>query len=317
MSLEVKPGVTSPLATLTPYALDLANDPKVVAERARYRKQAAELEIGVAVAFEDKEVLLTQLSHFVLTERQQLLVDALLLHRADPGKPVREILLEIPMTALEFMNILREVRTAFSDFKTKDVINHHRAKVVEAVMKGAMPKTNACVDCEGTGKITVNEEKGTTRLCRPCFGSGKITKEPEHARQITALEVAGVLKKGGPAVEVNVNNSSGDGWRSSPDFRRETDRLMYGTAIDVEVATSAPSSSQALPEAPAADIHLPGASDISIGIPEVTPVVLGEKAEENEKKTAVSYRPRRNMHPKTMKAPVTVIEQKPTLVPKK
>lgn len=315
----------SSLATLSPRELDLSTDPKVIAAREKYRKQVRELETGVALAFEDKELLLAQLSHFVLSERQQILVQALEEAARYPGKPVREILLAIPMSPLEFMHILKEVRTAFSDFSTKAIIDAHRPKVVEAVMKGALPKTRICLDCNGVGKtyVHVNGEKEES-ICKACFGEGKITKQPEHERQITALEVAGVLKKGSAAVEVNVNNNAGDGWRNSPDFRRESDKLMY-SAVDAVVVTSSPSS-QALPENLAAEDRkaldkpeetnpdsslMVAASTASstLSVPEETPVVPERK--KREKPAG------RNMFPYTMDAPVSRVVNKPILVPKK
>lgn len=302
---------------LSPRELALSSDPKVIAAREKYRKQATELEIGVAVAFEDKELLLSQLSHFVLSERQELLVAALLKHRANPDIPVRELLLEIPMSALEFMNILREVRTAFSDFKTKDIIDKHRPNVVEAVMKGALPKTNVCMECDGEGKIKVGaEEKEREVKCKSCFGTGKITKEPEHERQVTALEVAGILKKGGPAVSVNVNNSAGDGWRSSPDFRRETDKLLYSApqvtdVVATRIDTNTDSFPQSLPEASAAAQVAPHSEDKlqtkPLAGPEESSVVLEKKRERNTKL---------NTHPRTMKTPIVLVPHKAILVPK-
>lgn len=206
--------------------------------REKYRKDSKDLEVAVQAALEDKEVLLEQLSYFVLNDRQKLLVAALTAAKAHPNKSVNDILLTIPMSPLEFINILREVRMAFSNFQTREIIDVHRPKVVEAVMQGALPVTKVCVDCEGEGKLTVVAPSGDTKtlMCKACAGEGKVTSKPDHARQVTALEVAGVIKKGGAGVAVTVNTSGApDGWRSSPDFRRETDRIMYEGAVDVEV----------------------------------------------------------------------------------
>ena len=231
--------------------------PTLQSARGKYLQQAQEMEDLVAVALEDKEILLGQLQHFVLSARQKLLVKALAAAKTNPEKSVRDILLTIPMSALEFLNILREVRLAFSNFQVAEIVDYHRPKVVEAVMKSAVSVVRECLQCKGKGKVTTvvpveesDDEKEAreaaggklrrvreTVTCSVCYGEGKTTTEPEHARQITALEVAGVLKKGGPGVAVTVNTSNNNvGWRSSPDFRKETDKLMYGgQVVDVEV----------------------------------------------------------------------------------
>ena len=213
--------------------------PRVLAAKKKYLEQAREMEELVKLALTDREVLLAQLSHFVLTDRQKLLVQALLTSKDKPDLDIHQLLLSIPMSALEFINILREARMAFSNFQTQEIIDKHRPKVVESAMKAAQTKKRKCSACAGTGKIItpavvkVGEEiKPPGEMeCFQCQGEGKITVLPEHERAITALEISGVLKKGGGvAVVVNNSNNGDAGWRSSPDFRKETDKLMYGAA---------------------------------------------------------------------------------------
>lgn len=213
------------------------SSPKVLAAKKKYLEQAKEMEELVKVALTDREVLLAQLAHFVLTDRQKLLVQALLASKEKPDLDIHQLLLGIPMSALEFLNILREARMAFSNYQTQEIIDKHRPKVVESAMKAAQTKKRKCSACAGTGKITTpavaevgKEIKPPAAVeCFSCHGDGKITVLPDHERAITALEIAGVLKKGGGvAVVVNNSNNSAPEWRSSSDFRKETDKLMYG-----------------------------------------------------------------------------------------
>lgn len=206
------------------------SSPKVLAAKKKYLEQAKEMEELVKVALTDREVLLAQLAHFVLTDRQKLLVQALLASKEKPDLDIHQLLLGIHMSALEFLNILREARMAFSNYQTQEIIDKHRPKVVESAMKAAESKTKRCPECKGKGELKSPHPEEAPVECPSCYGKGKITILPDHERAITALEISGVLKKGGGvAVVVNNSNNSAPEWRSSSDFRKETDKLMYGS----------------------------------------------------------------------------------------
>jgi len=214
-----------------------ATSSKVQAAKKKYLEQAREMEELVKVALTDREVILAQLAHFVLNDRQKLLVQALLASKDKPDLDIHQLLLSIPMSALEFINILRETRMAFSNFQTQEIIDRHRPKVVESAMKAAQSKKKQCGVCKGKGEVVVDAEQPPVQ-CQNCDGEGKITILPEHERAVTALEIAGVLKKGGGVAVVVNNSNNGGGWRSSPEFRQETDKIMYGevpaSVVDAE-----------------------------------------------------------------------------------
>ena len=189
----------------------------------------------LADLIDDRHELIEQLSVFNLSPRQEQLVKVLV----DGGvEPLSELLKPINMSMTEFFEILRETRSAISEYKAKELIDVYRPRVVRAVLEGGLIKKRICSTCYGDKEIA-NTKTGELRKCLTCSGTGEIEIQPEHDRQKTALQISGVLAKQGPGIAVTFNNnnsSSAGDFRSSSDFRGITDNLMYRTkAVDAAV----------------------------------------------------------------------------------
>ena len=189
----------------------------------------------LADLIDDRHELIEQLSVFNLSPRQEQLVKVLV----DGGvEPLSELLKPINMSMTEFFEILRETRSAISEYKAKELIDVYRPRVVRAVLEGGLIKKRICSTCYGDKEIA-NTKTGELRKCLTCSGTGEIEIHPEHDRQKTALQISGVLAKQGPGIAVTFNNnnsSSAGDFRSSSDFRGITDNLMYrAKAVDAAV----------------------------------------------------------------------------------
>jgi len=208
----------------------------------------------IADLLQDRNRLIELLTDFAgASPRQELLIKCLA-EKTQKGRDVEldVALRRIPMSRLEFYSTVKACRTTKSEFRTGQILDIFRPKVTKAVMEGALPVEHECVKCEGSG-VVVKKEKETK--CTKCGGAGRYTVQPEHERQITALRISGVLQKEGAGTIVNVNNAVNTELRSSPEFRRDTDKLMYASVVDV-AAIPSQSSLQALPENPPAETIL-------------------------------------------------------------
>lgn len=208
----------------------------------------------------DRDRLVEQLTAFIVSPRQEALIDGILKASPNTTFDIRKVLAQIPMSMPEFFGIVREVRAGLSKFQAEEMLDVFRPQVVEAAMRGALPSEQVCEACFGSGQRSAKksgkkaDEKEDFVPCWKCTGTGRVLTQPDHERQITALKISGVLEKENPNTVVNVNNAVG-GWQSSPDFRRETDKIMYASAVDV-VDVKAVSSPQPLPEKAAAEAEV-------------------------------------------------------------
>lgn len=203
---------------------------------------------------DDRAALIEQLSVFNLSARQEQLVAALV----DGGTlPLAKVLRSLKMSMTEFFEILREARSALSEYRAKELVDIYRPRVVRAAMEGALIKKKPCKDCKGAGEIA-DFRTGEMLKCYDCGGSGVIEIHPDHERQKTALQISGVLAKQGAGIAVTVNNTNNqvEGFRSSTDFRGITDRLMYASvqkSVDTEF-TALPEKKEEEKEAPAVEV---------------------------------------------------------------
>lgn len=190
---------------------------------------------------DNRDLLIEQLSSIPLTPDAEKLATVLIdLQPTETykGAKIGRVLKNLGWNMTKFFSVVRESREALSQFRTRELIDHYRPLVVHAVMKSAMLRDQACATCSGNGKVVMfMPSKFDVKLkveelvnCLVCDGKGRVTVLPDHDRQVTALKLANMMPKDGSGTTVNVNtavdNSSG-GWKSSPDFRKETDKMMY------------------------------------------------------------------------------------------
>jgi hypothetical protein len=243
---------------------------------------------------DDRDKLIEQLTTYTVSPRQEVLVHFLIEGgKVKKKEDIRTILGKIPMSMPEFFAIVREIRAGLSKFRADEMLDVYRPQVVEAVMQGALPVDKVCDTCFGSGQIPAKKD---FRDCWKCAGTGKLVVQPEHARQITALKISGVLERENPNTVVNVNNAMNGSWRSSPDFRKETDKIMYATVIDVKEEKALEPVVQALPENSAASVVTAMDLPVLTVAPEKTPVVLGKPL--GKRKEEKSVQPKSGKHTK-------------------
>lgn len=138
----------------------------------------------------------------------------------------------------EFIVLLRHARFSGQIAEAMDRVAKYIPDVAEDVMARSVPHTAECPTCNGTGTVEASRrDKNTKKIvtetvtCSGCGGRKVVKVLPDLERQKVALEIAGILKRGGGVqVGVQVNTpapASGAPLTTSPAFRTETDSLLY------------------------------------------------------------------------------------------
>lgn len=135
------------------------------------------------------------------------------------------------------------------------VLAHHKigagiAAVVEDVVAKAAPYEGICNGpCQGTGSIvqnpTAENPNPGPEPCPVCRGQGKLIYPAQEDKQKLAIEMAGLLPKGGGLQIVNANVQGGGGGAlggaglgALEQLQQVTDRILYGDgrpAVDAEI----------------------------------------------------------------------------------
>lgn len=115
--------------------------------------------------------------------------------------------------------------------------------VAKDVMDRATEHRVTCQVCQGTTKVTPSPTAKVPNpqpeQCRACAGYGSTITQPDHETQKTALELGGLLKKGGGGLTIqqtNVQANLQGGSAGFDDLVEKMDELLFGNARD-RVAT--------------------------------------------------------------------------------
>jgi hypothetical protein len=184
-------------------------------------------------AFGGRDAMVDALDHAQLTSEQTALAYAL----ADPAnrsKGLAKIVAEAGFTLGQFLQLMATARGAKSMMAAWDQIHQKTPAVAQDFMSRALPHQEPCQSCLGEG-VTFEDEPSPCPICR---GKGLVPKIPTLKRQELALQAVGILKaKQGP-VQQNVLKIEAP--RNSPQFRAETDKLLFAEApkpVEAEVVT--------------------------------------------------------------------------------
>lgn len=188
-----------------------------------------------------RDSLVAHLCHLPLTPEQDLIVGMI----ADPRNKIHSLGRICQLADITFGGLLELFRKAGFAKAQVEAMQKVWAKtpaVAEDVMTRALPHLLPCGPCRGRGwkkERVRDEETGKLKQplawedkdCEACGGAGSITVQPEHERQRTALELAGLLNTpGSPNVQVNVQQNNAH--FSSDHYQRflaASDALLYPT----------------------------------------------------------------------------------------
>ena len=179
------------------------------------------------------------LSLSLLTQEQELLAGMIADPRND-AKSLARICSMASVSVSRFLTMLGEVKMSKAVLEAQDKVAALLPEVAGDLMSRAVIHTVECSNCAGKGTIVLasrgrSKGEGTPPptedelTCPNCRGAGAITIQPDLERQKIALEMAGLLKRGG-GVNVAVGVSAGitPALVSTSTFRGATDNLMFG-----------------------------------------------------------------------------------------
>lgn len=187
-----------------------------------------------------REKLLTDIAAVadLLEPRHQKLAQLL----ADPRndrKSLARLCNEAKVPVRGFLSLLRDTRLARAQLAASTRIADRLPDVAEDVMARATTHFVTCGGCGGHKTVTrsVLEDGELTETeidCPSCHGTGQTLAEPSHDVQKTALEIGGLIKKGGGiqiGLQQNVAAGGGAqvGMGTNVSFREATDRLLFPT----------------------------------------------------------------------------------------
>jgi len=185
-----------------------------------------------------------------LTPQQEHLTGLIADPRND-AKSLARICSMANITVGKFLTMLGEIKMSKAVLDAQDRVARLLPDVAEDVMQRSVVHTIECSECAGEGSIPVTSrgrnagegsppEERTTLTCPGCRGKGNITVQPHLEHQKVALELSGMIKRGGGVqVAVGVNAGITPALTSSATFRGATDKLMFGRRqsepVDAEV----------------------------------------------------------------------------------
>lgn len=208
---------------------------------------------GIEEAAGGRMKLITELSAANLTPDLEYVVGLIADPRNDT-KTLARICSMADITVGKFLSLMGEVKMSRAILDAQDRVARLLPEVAEDLMKRSVPYTVECSGCMGTGNVMVikrgqnvggggTPEEPDEVPCPECRGRGELSRQPDFERQKIALEMAGMIKRGG-GVQVGVQvNTPGliPPLTTSSKFRGATDRLMFGRrapesqTVDAEV----------------------------------------------------------------------------------
>jgi hypothetical protein len=180
-----------------------------------------------------RQAMVAQLLHAPETPEQRYVLGLLADPRSDALHLAR--ICERGKVSLgQLINLLKEAKASKALLESMDRIARFLPEVAEDVMARSVPHDQDCGVCWGRGRVKVLDEKrkptGQEAECAECDGRGKVRVLPPLDRQKVALELGGLLKRGGVVVNVNQQQNNAAflfGPDARKDFRSATDALLY------------------------------------------------------------------------------------------
>jgi hypothetical protein len=175
-----------------------------------------------------------------LTEDQEYLIGAI----ADPRNDARSLARICTIYEIKFTDLLQLFRNAGlvkAQLAAMQKVWTRLPEVAGDLMDRATTHTLTCPRCRGDGKIPKSvmqpnpkePEAGPVEvkweeLCPECDGRGEQVVQPSLEVQKIALQLGGLLDKGGPAVQVNVQqNNLPPAAGNHSDFLKRADEKLY------------------------------------------------------------------------------------------
>lgn len=158
-------------------------------------------------------------------------IESLAASLADPTNDARTLarILEISNISVgKFLGMLSQAKLAKATLDAMDRVAKYLPEVAADVMARSVPHTTACTVCNGTGVQQMRDSDDPLgvleRPCIACHSSGQVNAIPDLDRQKVALELGGMLHKGGPQVAVQVNTGPAV---TSPHMRDQASKMLY------------------------------------------------------------------------------------------
>lgn len=185
-----------------------------------------------------RDGLVARLSHGAASKEQEYLLGLI----ADPDNDARSLATICGMARVSvghFIQMLKESGLARAQLAAIDKVSELLPQVAQSVMEQALPHFRRCPSCRGTKRIRTKSKDPETKQwveeeeeCGACDEEGMVEVMPTHEREKTALEIGGLLKRGGSiniqqGVQVKTTLGGGSA-KTSSNFRTLTDQLMYG-----------------------------------------------------------------------------------------
>jgi hypothetical protein len=192
-----------------------------------------------------RDALIHTLAAAELTQTQEYLVGAIADPRNDQASLARICAIH-RIRFGELLQIFRNAKIMRAQVRAIQAVADALPEVAGDLMARALPHELPCTRCAATGTIRHKKRRldkaadAEDLPCPVCQGRKVILVQPELETQRTALELGGLLQKGGsPAVQVNVqqNAGGGGGAGSHLDFLRRADQKLYQPPIE---ATAGP-----------------------------------------------------------------------------
>lgn len=181
-------------------------------------------------------------------------IDQLLRLLADPQNAKTSLALlarQARVSLADFFDFLRAQENALAAHAAMARVNRHLPKVAEDAMVLGQVRKVPCATCQGKPetKATKDPSTGVEFPCSGCGGKGTVLVEPGLGRSKLALELGGLVKPKGVAIQVGVQNNQQVSlpavpFSTSSEFRSMTDRELYP---QLNSATS-PTSSTSPPD---------------------------------------------------------------------
>jgi hypothetical protein len=185
-----------------------------------------------------REALVTKLSLVASSKDEDYVVGLL----ADPRYDRESLasLCRIGKVSLQrLMSLYRDAALVSAQVGAIDRVATGLPAVAADVMTRAIEHRVTCPICQGLTTITPAPTKDkpnpTPEPCRACGGFGSTVAQPEHEVQKTALELGGLLKKGGGGLTIQQNNTQvalAGGAAGFDEMIEKLDEVLFGTARD-------------------------------------------------------------------------------------
>lgn len=137
----------------------------------------------------------------------------------------------VPLSKL--LKMFKEATLARGQLLSLSRIAEKLPDVAAAVMDDAIPGERPCPTCNGLTTVMMSvggpDAAPTAVPCGNCKGTGLVRFVPDHDVQKTALQLGGLLQKGGNITQIVAQQNNGGGTGSFDDLVGALDKVIYGT----------------------------------------------------------------------------------------